>query len=153
MTFAHIVELAAEGATRQRDEFDGEMPDQSDRLLVARVADLADTIRDIEHRRASESYDEDEETIATLIESAAVDIILATGTLETEYDIDLVEAVEERVEFIEEYHEVRDMLEGAETDAERREILSEELDLLAPEDLTGQDVTEDEYDGEPRGFQ
>jgi len=127
--FFEMMEFAAGEVADEADSFEGDVPNHAGRLLSANVANLLQTITNIEMARAAENApDPEDDQVTQAIEEDAVDILLALGALRYEYDLDLAAAFEERMEFIEDYKALEDALEDAETREEAMDAFDEHMD-------------------------
>jgi hypothetical protein len=160
LTFAEMMDFAAERVADEIEDFPGEVPNHAPSLLVADMGNLHGTVMNIQMAEANEEMDDPEdEAIANALEEDVVDILLALGALAAEYDLDVASAFEERKEMMENHAALEDALSEAETEEEQMAALEEHMDEdalaqmmggmgMTPPPEPGDDVTADDYDPE-----
>lgn len=160
ISFAQMMAFAVERVETEMDEFPGEVPGHAESLLVADIGALHGTLMNVQMAQANEEMDDpDEDAIQNALESDVVDIILALGALKKEYDLDIVEAFEDRMEMIRTHEALQAAMESAESQEEQMAALEEHLGEdaigqmmggmgMAPPPEPGDDVTSDDYDPE-----
>ena len=153
LTFTEMMEFVDEKVIAEDEDFDGDMPNHGAELLVNTASDLLQTL--VNCRVAEAENTDYEPDTAEMLQKDAVDVLLALGSLRSEYGLDVVEAFEERMNDIEKYEELEEAMEGAETVDERMEVLDEHLDEdeIAEMMSGGQMVADYEHDESGRGFQ
>lgn len=147
VTIDEIVEAVGSQIEDEIDSADLDiMPDHADRLLIQRVGDMQETITSIEVAKEMDDVELTDEEIQAALKEDTVDILLALAAFVHEKDMDLSEAADERLEIME-------ALAEAETDEERMEAMfgEEVMEEMGGPDI-GDDVSRDDYEGEPRGF-
>lgn len=151
VTLAEMLSFSADQVDQEVDTFDGDVPKHAARLLTGNAADLQRTIVNIEMARANESqHDPSDEHVKEALEEDAVDVLLSVGALAHEYDLDLATAFSERMEFIEDYQNLKEALEDAETREEKLDAFDEHMDESAEELMqgveAGTNVDSEDYD-------
>ena len=155
LTLTEMFEFVDQKVQYEDEEFDGEIPNHGAELLVNTASDLLQTLVNC---RVAEAEDTDySPNKQKMLTKDAVDVLLALGSLRSEYDLNIAEAFEERMNDIEKYQELEEAMENAETVDERMEVLDEHLDEdeIANMMAGGQNPMTEEYDHEEsgRGFQ
>lgn len=153
LTFEEVMSGAEEHIEAEQEGFEGDIPKHAGRLLVQRAADLNGTLANIAIAQADEGEAEiTDEEVAASLEEDVVEVILAIGALRYEYDLDIESAVTARLELME-------AVRGAETQEEvmRAMMGDEEFEEMMENPMMGgpepgDDVSADDYDGEPRSF-
>lgn len=168
MTFAEMMEFAAERVEAETEEFPGDVPNHASSLLVADIGALHSTLMNIQMAENSEEMpDPEDDAVSTALAEDAVDIIMALGALSHEYGLDIAQAFEERIETIEAHEQLEAALDGAESQEEMMQAMEENLGEEAMEEMMGgmmggamggggmapppepgDDVSEDDYDPE-----
>jgi hypothetical protein len=128
VTLAEAVEFARGMAADEVADFEGEVPKHAPGLIASRGTDLVQTVTNIEMARASERVESpDDEQVQNAVTEDAVDILLALGALAYEYDIDIVEAFEDRMSLVEDYRAFEEAMEDVETRDEAIEAVDEHM--------------------------
>jgi len=151
LTFAEMMEFVDEKVAHEDDNFEGDMPNHGAELLVNTASDLLQTLVNCRVAEAEDTdYSPDKQKMLT---KDAVDVLLALGSLRSEYDLDIAEAFEERMNDINKYQELEEEMEDAETVDERMEVLDEHLDEdeIANMMAGGQNPMTEEYDHDESG--
>lgn len=161
-TLAETFEFFADRSATEEENFaeenETDIPDHAEALVVDEATELLKTVTSIEMAR--EMDDEvDEERAEQMDESLAegvVDLLAAVGTLKHERDIDIAGAVEDRMEFIEQFEQFEEAMKTAETREEHMEAMDEHLtDEMAAEmgmgpmdggPEIGENVDKEDYD-------
>ena len=144
------MEFVDEKVAHEDDNFEGDMPNHGAELLVNTASDLLQTLVNCRVAEAEDTdYEPDKQKMLT---KDSVDVLLALGSLRSEYDLNIAEAFEERMNEIEKYQELEEAMEDAETVDERMEVLDEHLD----EDeianmMAGANPMTEEYDHDESG--
>ena len=152
--FSTAMEFAEAQVESEADEFAGELPMHSDRLVVSCAADLSQTVTNVKMRQASEVADDmDDEEIREAIKPNVVDLLMALGAVKYEYGLDVAAALEERVEFIEDFKTFESAMQDADSEQEMVEAIDEHMDDEIREqfDTTpqpGENVDADDYEPE-----
>lgn len=160
VTLNDAIDFASDRASEESDGFEGEVPAHAGRLLTKRAADLGATITNIQMAQANENApDIEDDGIAEALSEDAVDIIMALGALDHEYDLDIAGKFEERMELIAAYKDFTEAVEDAETQEDIMEAveehMTEELEQTmgggqpmgqAPTIEPGDNVDAEEYD-------
>lgn len=124
--FAEMLQFAADQAASEDDDFAGTVPEHADRLIVSTAANLQKTLVNVEMTEASEQADDpNESAVQNALEEDVVDIILAIGALKYEYDLDIADALEERIEFMEDFQAFEEAMREAEDEEERMAVMDE----------------------------
>lgn len=128
VTLNEAIDFASDRAGEESDGFEGDVPNHAGRLLAKRAADLGATITNIQMAQANEDApDIEEEGIAEALSEDAVDIIMALGALDHEYDLDIAGKFEERMELISAYKDFTEAVEDAETQEDIMEAVDEHM--------------------------
>lgn len=153
MDIEEVLDFASSAVEDEADDFDGDVPDHSARLIVSRATDLLQTTTNIDMAQASDAQDDpSDESITGALEEDAVDILLALGALQFEYDLDIATAFEERAQLIEDYMEFEAAVEDVETEEAAMEAFDEHMAHHMDEDLdmggvhAGMNVDSEDYD-------
>lgn len=151
LTFAEMMDETVAQIEDDIADWEGEIPQHSQRILLNAVQEVMDTLTDIEGVNANEEmedYTEEEEE--ELLADAAVDVLYALGAYKWEHDLDIEESFRERRELLSDIRDAdsREELLRAKMGDEAFEKLQESLDHPQP----GDDVSRDDYDGDPRSF-
>lgn len=156
LTFGEMMGFIKDRVDEETEDFEGDLPNHAAALLVSTSNDLLQTVTNISVVEANEEMEDptDEEITEALAEDA-VDVLLALGTLQEEYDLDIAEAFSDRMTFVENYQNFEEAVDGAETQAEVMEAFEEHMDEDAEELLgqmgVGTNVDDDDY--EPTGVE
>lgn len=163
ISFEEMMAFAVGRVETEMDEFPGDVPEHADSLLVADIGALHGTLMNIQMAESNEEMDDpDEDAIQNALESDVVDIILAIGALSKEYDLNVAEAFEERMETIRSHEALQAAMADAETQEEQMAALEEHMGEdameqmmggmmgggMAPPPEPGDDVSDDDYDPE-----
>jgi hypothetical protein len=154
LTFSEMMEFVDQKVQYEDSDFDGEMPNHGAELLVNTASDLLQTL--VNCRVAEAENTDYEPDTADMLQKDAVDVLLALGSLRSEYDLNIAEAFEDRMNDIEKYQELEEAMKDAETVDERMDVLDEHLDEdeIAEMMAGGNPMTEEyEHDESGRGFQ
>lgn len=154
----------AEDAEDQYRETEGsDVPDHGEALVVDEAAKLVKTGTSVD--MAFEMADDEDDVAVEEMEDdlleCIVDLFEAVGVVQYERDLDIATAVEERIEYVEQYMAFADAIEAAETEEEEMAAIDEHMTEQLEEDLMGNsidigdNVDADEYshDDAGRGFQ
>ena len=151
LTFAEMMKFVDEKVAHEDDNFEGEIPNHGAELLVNTASDLLQTLVNCRVAEAEDTdYEPDKQKMLT---KDAVDVLLALGSLRSEYDLNIAEAFEERMSDINKYEQLEEAMENAETVDERMEVLDEHLDEdeIANMMAGGQNPMTEEYDHDESG--
>lgn len=136
LTIVEMMEFIEDSVEDEIEGFEGEIPNHAARMLMNRVANLNQTLVNIEMARANEDRDDPtDETITDAIEQDIVDILLSIGAVRHEYDLDVAGAFVERMEFMQAFKD----FEAAVEDAESNEEIMEAFDEHMPDEFDMQD--------------
>lgn len=155
ISLADVIEF---GRNRVEDEIDAQesdVPDHADRLLVARATDVMKAINNIRMlQQREDKEDPGEDYVKDTIEEALVDLLLAIGSIDYEYDIRLADAFERRKEFIEDFMAYEEAMEDIETEEAAieafEEHVGEHVDTTTPGVEIGENVDDGDYDPDRR---
>lgn len=163
-SFAEVMDFFAERSATEAEQFederDTEIPNHGGAVVIDEASSLLRTLTnvDMNEEMADEDDDIDTEAMNDEIESEVVDVLAALGVLQFERDIDIGAAVEERIEFVEQYEAFEDAMADAETDEEHMAVMDEHLtDEMAEKlgieqpPMVGESVDADGYDPEGLG--
>lgn len=152
-TFEEFFEFHEAIVEREEEDFPGEVPDRGISAIIKAAQGFDEIVMRSAIFDANEEIDEDQyDDVDEALEEQAVDMLAAIGTLQSEYDLDVAAAAEQRMA------KTR-AIEAAESIEELQEALDEagvEMDLV---DVGGvevaDDVTRDDYepDDPDRGIQ
>lgn len=168
LTVQEALQFFAERAEEADDQFAGEngneVPDHGEELVIDKAAALLRTSTSI---NMAEEMANDEDNLAAdemegdLLE-ALVDLFEAIGVVKYERDVDVAAAIEERIEYVEQYMAFADAMEEADTKEEERAVVEEHMTEGMEEDLLlnsgveiGDNMDGDDYnhDGTDKAFQ
>lgn len=147
LTFSEMMETAATQIEAEVEGFDGEDPPKhAGRLLAQRATDLLGTLTNMDVAEARNDVDDfTDEEVAEALSEDAVEIVLALGALQYEYDLDIEAAFRERKEMVEAVQNAETMEEVIE--ATMGEDVLEEFQNGGIE--PGDDVSSDDFEGTP----
>jgi hypothetical protein len=159
-----FAEQSAEAAEQFEEENDADVPEHGEALVVDEAANLMKTVTSVDMALAVAGEDDEpnREAMDEDLTEAAVDLFEALAVLAYERDIDVAGAIDERIEFVEQYLAFEEAMEAAETPEEQTEAVDEYMtDELADEmgvemgPSVGDSVDADDYEhGEiDRSFQ
>jgi hypothetical protein len=155
LTFAEMMTFIEEKVEKENDDFDGEIPKHGVELLCSTSTDMLQTLTNCKVAEA-ENTDYEPNT-SEMLAKDCVDVLLALGSVRSEYNLDIETKFEERMNDINKYQELEEAMEDAETVDERMEVLDEHLDEdeIANMMAGGQNPMTEEYDHDEsgRGFQ
>lgn len=128
VTLEEAIDFAQDMAETEVEDFEGDVPNHAPALLAARATDLGQTLTNIEMAKASErAEDPTDEQVKQAVVEDAIDIFLALGALQYEYDIDLVDAFEDRRQLVADYRAFEEAMDGTETKEEAIEAVDEHM--------------------------
>jgi hypothetical protein len=167
VSFNDAMDFLSERIQQEEAQFDEEVPDHAPALIVDEATALLQTATSIEmaHEMAGEDDDVDEDGMMEALEEDAVNVITALAALQYEHGLDIATAVEDRMDFIEDYREFENAMEDAEGRDEQMEVMDELLTDEIAEELgmgemgeapkIGESVDREGYDHdeEGKGFQ
>jgi hypothetical protein len=156
ITFEELFDFVNSRVEEESAEFSGDLPNHASSLLVSTANDILQTTTNVDIVRADEDADSPtDEDIANTLEEEVVDLLLALGSLQSEYDLDVSEALRERMSFVENYKEFQEKVEDVESEEKVMEIFEETMDESMEEVMggmgieAGDNVDDDDY--EPEG--
>lgn len=128
VTLQEAIDFATDMAEKESNDFEGDVPKHAHSLLAARATDLSRTLDNIAMAEASERAEGfSEEQQKTAITEDAVDILLALGGLNHEYDLDIVGKFEDRMELVADYEALQEAMEDVEEQDEMVEVMDEHM--------------------------
>lgn len=128
LTLQEVLDFSHERAEKEIESFNGDIPKHAANLIVRRAADLLATVNNVRMVEANEDVDGySDEEIANNIQGAAVDLLMVFGTLEMEWDTDITDAFERRMETVNAYAEFEEAMQDAETEEEMIEAMDEHM--------------------------
>lgn len=128
VTLAKAIEFASERAGEEVESFEGDVPEHAAGLVVSRASNLLSTTTNVKMAEANEQApDVEAEDISKALAEDVVDIIMALGALDYEYDLDIAGTFEERMELIEAYKDFNDAIEDAESQEEMMNAVDEHM--------------------------
>jgi hypothetical protein len=146
-TLTDVLDFAQDVIERESDDFSGDVPDHSLRLLAYRAAEPLRTKTDVE--MANELSDDEGEIAANEdifvdeLEEQIVEVLFAIATIQTEYDVDIVSAYQDRRESIENVMAFEDELDEDADPEDVRAAMDEHLsDDLEEQMMGGADVAD-----------
>jgi len=168
LTVSEAFEFFAERTEREGEKFSEEegteVPQHAEAIVADKATDLLKTVTsvDMAYVMADEGEEVARDEMDDALEEAVVDLLAAVGSLKHERDIDIGEAVAERIEFIEAYQTLEEKMQAAETEEETMEVMDEyltdelaaELGMQMPSErgpTVGSNVDDDEYDPQSVG--
>lgn len=161
LTFEEMMEFGTERVADEMGRFEGDVPNHAAKLLTARTTDLLQTLSNIDMRRAhEEAPDPEDEEVKTAVEEDLVDILLAVSAVKYEFDVDIADAFEERMEFVADYKAMQKAMKDAETSEEAQEAIEAHMGEMAEGEMPmdgmqmqggiepGDNVDNEDYDHE-----
>lgn len=156
ITFGELFDFVNSRVEEESAEFSGDLPNHASSLLVSTANDILQTTTNVDIVRADEDADNPtDEDIANTLEEGVVDLLLALGSLHSEYDLDVSKALRERMSFVENYKEFQEKVEDVESEEKVMEIFEETMDEDASELFNrvgvGDNVDDDDYEHDDTG--
>lgn len=167
-----VLEFGAEQAADEQDEFDGDLPEHGDSMLLLAATDVMEAAMRLNIAEGinvdedeQEQFEAHQDGLQDAMADSIVDVLLALGSIVYEYDVDtdeVAETFEDRVEFMAAYEQYEDAVADAESHEEVMtaidEIEDEVLATLGMDNLDGFNDGIDEYSDydhteSGRGFQ
>lgn len=168
ITFAEIMEFAAEQIERETENVEAEVPDHGVELIVSNASSLLRAQTALEFENSQEEDIEDfearpDDEQRKDLEEGVVELLLAIGALVEERDLDVEGAFRERRDFTEAYNDFQEAAQDAESHQEVVEAMEEHLgdkvdaDAMMPQGQPmqmgggiepGDNVDADDYDAE-----
>lgn len=144
-SFAETIQFFVERSESEATEFaeaeETEIPNHAETLVVSDATDLLKTVTsmDMACDMAEEGEDLPEDEMAETLAEDVADLFASLATLQYERDLDIAEAVEDRIEFVEQVEQFQEAMNEAETEEEQMAAMDEHLtDELAEEMGMGQ---------------
>jgi hypothetical protein len=168
ITVAEAFEFFAERSAQEEETFieenDTDFPDHAEALVADSATDVLKTVTSIDmaYDMADDEESVAEDEMAENLAESVVDLIASIGTLKHERDIDIADAIEQRMSFIRDVETFEEAMKDAETEEEKIEAMDEHLTEELEEAMgitqpteVGDNVDADEYDheGVGRSFQ
>lgn len=152
LTFAEMMDFVEEEVKEEKSNFSGEVPNHAAKLLVARSSEILTNMASIDMQNANEEKEDvGDDAFRGALEEGVVEVLLTVGALKHEYNLDIEEAFEERIQHVRDFKEFEEAMEEADGQEDVMEAFDEHMGEHAEESPfvePGDNVDSDEYDAD-----